>query len=232
MLQIFSLALGLGEDALDETFCNPMTDITMQYYPVQPPTENNQSSISAHADYGGMYSSLQDEKPFTHSRQALLFSTKVSMLSLLIGAMHARSSHKSDQVGGLEVLNANGVWVPAPPKKHAYVVNTGSYMEVLSNSRFPATVHRASGNAGCERFSLPFFFNPDPASIIVPHPELLAKGQESKFEPQHVSRRTVKGVMNNRPNHPFLRKLKALGLREDELTYDLLSRPIESIAAK
>lgn len=145
--------------------------------------------------------------------------------------MHQFSHFETDQVGGLEVLNANGIWVPAPPKEHAYVVNTGSYMEVLSNSRFPATVHRAFGNNRSERFSLPFFFNPDPDSTIVPHPKLLAPGEKPGFEPQDVGRRTVKGMLTNRPNHPFLKKLKALGLKEEELDYNLMTRPIEEIAA-
>lgn len=51
LLQIFALALGLEETALDEIFRQPLTDITMQYYPIQSPSE--QSSISPHADYGG-----------------------------------------------------------------------------------------------------------------------------------------------------------------------------------
>lgn len=134
-----------------------------------------------------------------------------------------------DHVGGLEVLNANGIWVPAPPKPHAYIVNTGSYMEVLSNGRFPATVHRAFGNDKCERFSLPFFFNPDPTSIISPHPKLLASGEKSRFEAQHIGQRTMKGIMTNRPEHPFLKKLKALGLKEEELDCGLVTRKFEEI---
>lgn len=116
--------------------------------------------------------------------------------------------------------------------EHAYVVNTGSYMEVLSNGRFPATVHRAFGNPHCERFSLPFFYNPNPNSVIAPHPSLLAKGEKAKFEPQDISRRTVKGIMGNRKNHPFLAKLKALGLGEDEMTYEMLFSSYEELAAK
>jgi isopenicillin N synthase-like dioxygenase len=130
-------------------------------------------------------------------------------------------------VGGLEVLNGNGIWVPVPPREHAYVVNTGSYLEVLSNSRFPATVHSAFGNSRCERFSLPFFFNPDPTSSIAPHPKLMASGEKPKFESQDVGRRTFKGMMTNRPNHPFLKKLKELRLKEEELDYSLVTRPIE-----
>jgi isopenicillin N synthase-like dioxygenase len=136
-----------------------------------------------------------------------------------------------DQVGGLEVLNANGNWVPAPPKEHAYVVNTGSYMEVLSNKRFTATVHRAFGNPICERFSLPFFYNPDPTAIITPHAKLIVDGNEPLFKPQHIGSLTIKGMTMNRPFHPFLRKLKDLGLREEELDYSLLYKSIESIAA-
>ncbi|KAH8658227.1 hypothetical protein BX600DRAFT_514734 [Xylariales sp. PMI_506] len=163
---------------------------------------NEQSSISPHADYGGFTLLCQD------------------------------------QVGGLEVLNANGIWVPAPPRKHTYVVNTGSYMEVISNGRFPATVHQAFGNERCERFSLPFFFNPDPSVVIAPHPKLLlaavgggeAEGKP-QFEPQHIGRRTMKGIMTNRPTHPFLSKLKGLGLTEEELDFSLVSKSLEEITS-
>jgi len=196
MLQIFALALELEETALDDTFRQPLTDITMQYYPVQAPSKERQvpeASLHAHADYGGFTLLLQDK------------------------------------IAGLEVLNANGIWIPAPPKNYAYIVNTGSYMEVLSNARFTATVHRAFGNYECERLSLPFFFSPDPSSVIVPHPSLIPAGEQPKFEPQNISTRTVKGMMYNRPNHPFLNKLKGLGLKEEDLTYDLISQYIENV---
>ena len=114
----------------------------------------------------------------------------------------------SDKVAGHEVLNANGIWIPAPPKNYAYIVNTGNYMEVLSNARLPATVHRVFGGYKCERLSLPFFFSPDPWSVIVPHPSLIPAGEQPKFEPQKISTRTVKGMMYSRPNHPFLKKIE------------------------
>ena len=53
MLQIFALALGLEETALDDTFRQPLTDITMQYYSVQAPSKERKASLHAHADYGG-----------------------------------------------------------------------------------------------------------------------------------------------------------------------------------
>jgi isopenicillin N synthase-like dioxygenase len=218
LLQIFALALGIEETDLDETFRYPLNDITMQYYPIQK--SNTQSSITPHADYGGMYSILFSHLLTSLNLRTCTNSSVIKGFTLLY----------QDQVGGLEVLNANGNWIPAPPKEHAYVVNTGSYMEVLSNKRFTATVHRAFGNPLCERFSLPFFFNPDPTSIITPHPKLLVDGIEPLFKPQHVGSLTIKGMTSNRPFHPFLRKLKDLGLSEEELDYSLLLKPIESIA--
>lgn len=93
-------------------------------------------------------------------------------------------------------------------------------------------MHRAFGNAHTERFSLPFFFNPDPTSIVAPLPGVLKDGEEVMFEPQDVGRRTVKGIMTNRPGHPFLKALKELGLKEEALDYGLVTRSIDDIAAE
>jgi isopenicillin N synthase-like dioxygenase len=133
-----------------------------------------------------------------------------------------------NKVAGLEVLNANGIWIPAPPKDHTFIVNTGSYMEVLSNSRFPSTVHRVFSNPGIERFSLPFFFSPDPSATIVPHPTLLQKGEKPKWEPFVIGQRHVIGMMYRRPEHPFVEKMNSLGLNEKDYKYEMLTRPIPS----
>lgn len=52
----------------------------------------------------------------------------------------------AEGIPGLEVLNDNGIYVPAPPIEHSFIVNTGAYFELLSNSIFPATVHRVRTN--------------------------------------------------------------------------------------
>jgi isopenicillin N synthase-like dioxygenase len=46
------------------------------------------------------------------------------------------------QIGGLEVLNANAIWVKVRVIEHAFVVNTGSYFELLSGGRWRSTIHR------------------------------------------------------------------------------------------
>ncbi|RDW84679.1 hypothetical protein BP6252_02269 [Coleophoma cylindrospora] len=131
-----------------------------------------------------------------------------------------------NKVPGLEVLNANGVWVPCPPMDHAYVINTGNYLEVLSNSRFPSTVHRVFSDSSVPRFSLPFFLSPDPSAVIVPHPRLVPAGEIPKHEPHDIGARHVKGMMYARPEHPYVKKLAALGLAEKDYRYELLSQPM------
>ena len=129
-------------------------------------------------------------------------------------------------MAGLEVLNANGIWIPCPPKDHSYVINTGNYLEVLSNSRFPSTVHRVFSTACVERFSLPFFFTPDPSATVIPHPKLISPGEPSKYEPHFIGARHVKGMMAARPEHPFVKKMREMGLEEKDYKYELLSQPL------
>ncbi|KAI1342477.1 hypothetical protein F5Y15DRAFT_305384 [Xylariaceae sp. FL0016] len=64
-----------------------------------------------------------------------------------------------DQLGGLEVLNKNGKYVPAPYIPGTFVVNIGDFLERISNDSFVSTVHRVRNTSGKERYSIPFFFS-------------------------------------------------------------------------
>ncbi|KAH8646173.1 hypothetical protein BX600DRAFT_519020 [Xylariales sp. PMI_506] len=63
-----------------------------------------------------------------------------------------------DHVGGLEVLNKNGIYIPAPYIHGTFVVNIGDFLERISNDTFVSTVHRVRNATGKERYSIPFFF--------------------------------------------------------------------------
>ncbi|GAB5471646.1 MAG: 2-oxoglutarate and iron-dependent oxygenase domain-containing protein [Rhodospirillales bacterium] len=65
-----------------------------------------------------------------------------------------------DEVPGLQVMNAKGEWIGAPPLPGALVVNLGQQMERLTNGLFKATAHRVVNASGRERLSLPFFLEP------------------------------------------------------------------------
>ncbi|MEM1155858.1 MAG: 2OG-Fe(II) oxygenase family protein [Pseudomonadota bacterium] len=64
-----------------------------------------------------------------------------------------------DEHEGLEIYR-QGQWhlVPADPTK--LVVNIGDIVQVWSNDRYKAPVHRVRANQSQERLSAPFFFNP------------------------------------------------------------------------
>ncbi|KAI6818964.1 hypothetical protein KC364_g10554 [Hortaea werneckii] len=96
-----------------------------------------------------------------------------------------------DQTGGLEVLNAEDKWVPAPYVPGSIVVNIGDLMAQVSGGRFVATMHRVrtnSGGAQCAdgmgRFSVPFFFEPGEQCMVNS-----VDGGEGILYGQHIRRK-------------------------------------------
>jgi isopenicillin N synthase-like dioxygenase len=64
-----------------------------------------------------------------------------------------------DDVGGLQVAH-DGCWLDVDPTPGAIVVTTGDMMQVWSNDRYQAALHRVLPRSNRERYSLPYFFNP------------------------------------------------------------------------
>ena len=91
-----------------------------------------------------------------------------------------------DKIGGLEVKRRDGVWIAAPPVKDAYVINIGDMMMWWSNGRYLSNYHRVKNRAGVERFSIPFFLNPDRDVVVEPLNELLEPGEKPAYRPVSV----------------------------------------------
>ncbi|MDR3500203.1 MAG: 2-oxoglutarate and iron-dependent oxygenase domain-containing protein [Parvibaculum sp.] len=81
---------------------------------------------------------------------------------------------------GLEVLNAEGRWIDAPPVPGAFVINIGDMMEALTNGRFIATPHRVR-NVSEERYSFPLFCALDYETVIEPLPKFIAAGEPPRY---------------------------------------------------
>lgn len=71
-----------------------------------------------------------------------------------------------DAEGGLEVQNQAGDWVGAPPIDGSFVVNIGNIMQYWSNGEFSSTPHRVINRNNRDRYSIPFFVNPDHGTVI------------------------------------------------------------------
>jgi isopenicillin N synthase-like dioxygenase len=88
-----------------------------------------------------------------------------------------------DDVGGLEVKNKAGDWVPAPPMPDTFVMNVGDILARWSNDRFVSTPHRVINRSGRERYSQPFFFDPSMDSMIEAFATCVPAGSQPKYPP-------------------------------------------------
>ena len=81
-----------------------------------------------------------------------------------------------DNAGGLEIMDEEDRWLGAPPIDNTFVVNLGNIMQIWSGGKFASTPHRVINRPGINRFSIPFFVNPDQDALIRP---LISSDDES-----------------------------------------------------
>ena len=72
-----------------------------------------------------------------------------------------------DDVSALEIF-IDGQWMLVEPVIGALLVNLGDIVQVWSNDRYPAPLHRVRASTNRERYSLPFFFNPVSEAVYAP----------------------------------------------------------------
>ncbi|CAO2842268.1 unnamed protein product [Amaranthus hypochondriacus] len=76
------------------------------------------------------------------------------------------------QVEGLQIFKDNR-WVPVMPQPHAFIVNIGDVLELMTNGIYRSVKHRAVVNAEKERISVATFHAPGVDIEVGPIPKLL-----------------------------------------------------------
>jgi isopenicillin N synthase-like dioxygenase len=89
-----------------------------------------------------------------------------------------------DEQPGLEVFHDNE-WHLVEPRSDALVVNIGDIVQVWSNDRYTAALHRGLVSADAERFSAPFFFNPAYSTEYAPLPSTIDAQHPPRYRPIH-----------------------------------------------
>jgi isopenicillin N synthase-like dioxygenase len=89
---------------------------------------------------------------------ALGYHTDPGVLTLLL----------QDGTGGLQAQAADGAWVDIVPTPGTIVVNLADAMQVWSNDRYRAAIHRVIPMTSSDRLSIPYFLNPQRDAVIEP----------------------------------------------------------------
>lgn len=155
LLEAFCLGLDLPAKFMHDDFATNHTGfLRLNYYPVHDPIEDAAEDYQPVADLG------------VHHH------TDAGALTVLI----------QDEVGGLQV-HRNGYWYDIPPVEGAIVINTGDMMQVWSNDIYHAPVHRVLAMDACDRYSLPFFFNPAADARVSPLPSVVDDDNPDRYRP-------------------------------------------------
>ncbi|KAI1432950.1 hypothetical protein GGR50DRAFT_671631 [Xylaria sp. CBS 124048] len=122
-----------------------------------------------------------------------------------------------DGVGGLEVQNANGVWVPVTPRAGTFVVNIGDSLQWLSGGRFLSTRHRVVNRvAGRARYSLAFFHGPNIDAVLHVAPTCRT-GKDGEGAGLVMRDYVQMRRLGSRLKHPLAAGVKSMAVTEKEI---------------
>ncbi|HYC48182.1 MAG TPA: 2-oxoglutarate and iron-dependent oxygenase domain-containing protein [Burkholderiales bacterium] len=88
-----------------------------------------------------------------------------------------------EKVPGLAVQLPSGEWLPPPVIPGTFLVNLGNMMKRWSNDRFRSTPHGVLNDSGADRYSIAFFYSPNPASRIECLPSCTGPDNPPRYPP-------------------------------------------------
>lgn len=97
--------------------------------------------------------------------------TDMSFITLLV----------PNEVQGLQA-SRDGRWYDVRYVPNALVIHIGDQLEILSNGKYKAVLHRTTVSKNETRMSWPVFVEPQPESVIGPHPKLVNEDNPPKYK--------------------------------------------------
>ena len=89
----------------------------------------------------------------------------------------------TDDVGGLEVRTHAGQWIEAPVVRGAFIVNIGDCLMRWTNDVYVSTPHRVVNRILKERYSIAFFYDPNPDAMVETIPSCVREGEFTRYPP-------------------------------------------------
>ena len=77
-----------------------------------------------------------------------------------------------DATGGLQAFSTDDGWIDVDPRPGTIVVNLADCMQVWTNDRYRAALHRVRPMNDTDRMSIPYFLNPAIDAVVAPVDEL------------------------------------------------------------
>jgi isopenicillin N synthase-like dioxygenase len=88
-----------------------------------------------------------------------------------------------EDVPGLAVRLPGGEWLAPPVIPGTFLVNLGNVMKRWSNERFLSTPHGVLNDSGTDRYSIAFFYSPNPDSVIECLPTCVSPDHPPRYPP-------------------------------------------------
>jgi isopenicillin N synthase-like dioxygenase len=76
-----------------------------------------------------------------------------------------------------------GDWTPVDAPAGSLVVNLGDMIARWTDHTYVSTPHRVVGTPDTHRYSIPFFVNPDPATVIETIDDCIHPGSARRYQP-------------------------------------------------
>jgi isopenicillin N synthase-like dioxygenase len=89
-----------------------------------------------------------------------------------------------DSQPGLQVLHDEH-WHLIRPRDSALIVNIGDIVQVWSNDRYRAPLHRVLANSRMPRYSAPYFYNPSYSTVYAPLAGVCDAAHPPRYRPIH-----------------------------------------------